>query len=190
MLQELRAASLSLHSKAHLTGQVFPRRPVPVVGIARFLAETRQAHVALRRFPVHTDTNFADVLDNDLRALSALVPVPSPGPTQYSDYLDGLGVPRLGCHWYNLVFAHISGGGNTICKAIAPSLPDECVLGYYESIHWEDADRLRSLLAYETLCWTPEQQAACVDETGAAFSHGLGMLATLSPPAPAVRRDM
>lgn len=180
MLTRLRTASIGLHSDGQLVGRVLPRRAVPLPGVARFLVQTRQAHVALRRFPVATRTDFADVLDNDLAALSTLVAVPAARPTAYSEYLDGLDVARLGCHWYNLVFAHICGGGRAIYDAIAPSLPEECALGYYECIPGEDAGRLREELERQTAVWSAEAQEACVRETAVAFGHGLRMLAALS----------
>jgi hypothetical protein len=171
-LTELRTASVALHTRGQLARRV-PARAPTAAGLSRFLMESREAHVVFRtKFPVRTSVDFAAKLSEDIRAMYGLDM--SDYPSEYADYLGTLTVPQLGCHWYNMVFAHLAGGGSAVYGSIRGAL-DRPLL-YYESIGEEDMVALRAAFEHETDSWTEEDRRACLEETRRAFGFGLDLM--------------
>lgn len=174
---ELRAASVRLHTQGQLARQVIHGRAPTARGMARFLVQTREAHGVFRaKFPVKTRTDFVDALGEDLRAVYGFDIACYPGnrPGDYAAYLGTLAVPQLGCHWYNVVFAHLSGGGRTLYESMRGELPRP--LQYYECSGQEDVDALRAAFEAECEAWSAEERGACLAETPAAFAYGMQTL--------------
>lgn len=188
-VQDLRTASVSRHSDALRAGRVPPIvRPTPT-SLARFLSETKHAHEVFRaRLPVRTTQDYALMLSMDIERV---IPPWDRWPTDraYAEYLKDLDVPRLGCHFYNTVFAHARGGGAAIYDTVRSEVGD-ITLQYFENIVHEDTNALAQEFDAMAHTWTPDQKSACIEETDKAFEFGMANLRLLSPRSPTYMYDM
>lgn len=189
----LKARTRSMHSAQQLRGEVpRPGGPRPIAAFARYLAEQRAVHAALARFPVRLPVDFVEALETDLwflelEAWHADMPwlVQEPYTSDYAAYLTDLPVPRLGCHWYNLVFAHLVGGNRRVAEAaVADVLPPNWLDAseFYSlprRVSADDLDGLRDRLEAEARRWTRVDRRACVDDTREAFARASRLNALL-----------
>lgn len=191
----LKARTRSLHTAQQLRGEV-PRpsgpRPGALTNFARYLAEQRAVHAALTKFPVRLPVDFVEALETDLwflelEAWHADMPwlLQDPYASEYAAALHGLSTPQLGCHWYNLVFAHLAGGNRRVAEAaVADVLPptwlDTSVFyGLPAQVTPDDLADLRDRLEAEARRWTPQARRACVNETPQAFARASRLNALL-----------
>lgn len=164
----MRTASLKLHGR----DMAPTNRPPTALGFARYLAEQREIHAALHRFPVHTRVNLSGAADLDLLVYEDGLPlVDEPYVSEYAEHLNGLPVHLLGCHWFNAVFAHLSGGGLAIAKAASPVLPSRFLETSELYNPREDVGDLKDRFELEAMSWTTSQRVACLRETPSAFSR-------------------
>jgi hypothetical protein len=196
----LKARTRSMHSASQLAGAMPARAPLAtpaakqaaVTNFARYLAEQRAVHAALKAFPVHpAHVDFVEALDTDLwflelETFQADLPwvLPKPYRSDYAEFLHHLPVHRLGCHWYNLVFAHLVGGNRRVAEAaVAGALPPNWLdLSDFYALPTRvtDVEGLRQRFEVETRTWTPEQRAECLEETAEAFRRATLMNSLLS----------
>jgi hypothetical protein len=175
----MRAATLSLHSSQQRAGIVTGQKHARFTGFCKYVAEQRELHGVLRaRFPVRTVTNFQEALDTDLfflelEAWHADLPMLTPQPyvSEYAAFLETLPKERLGCHWYNLVFAHLVGGNRAIAASAAPVLPKGWLDSseFFTRVKDDDVLTLRDAFETEAQSWSPEQREVCLAETEDAF---------------------
>jgi hypothetical protein len=169
---KLRAASRAMHTKSLMA---MPAAPAPAPArFARYLACQRDAYLAMRDFPVHVP--MLDDLEADLAtirsdALAGLRDCDDAYPT----YLASSPAHVQGCHWYNLVFAHLAGGGRLVAQAAAPpGFLDTS--RYYAAAQRVDVEGLRAEFDGTAATWTPAQRRRCVDETPTVFSFMVDMV--------------
>jgi hypothetical protein len=194
----LKARTRSLHTAQQLRGEVHrpagPARPGAITNFARYLAEQRAVHAALTQFPVRLPVDFVEALETDLwflelEAWHADMPwlLQDPYASDYAAALDGLPMPQLACHWYNLVFAHLVGGNRRLADAaVADVLPPHWLdtsafYGLPARVTPDDLDDLRDRLEAEARRWSPQARRACVDETPRAFARASTLNAFLLP---------
>lgn len=190
----LKARTRSMHSENQLRGQVAPK-PTTLTNFARYLAEQRAVHAALRTFPVRLPpaVDFVEALDTDLWFLEletwhADMPwlLQDPYVSEYATFLADLPIPRLACHFYNVVFAHLVGGNRRVAEAALDGvLPVPEWLDASEfyrlpaRVSAEDLEDLRDRLEAEARRWTRADRRACADETADAFARASRLNALL-----------
>lgn len=143
------------------------------------MAEQREIHRVLRReFPIRTKVNYVDALDTDLWYLEldawiADLPciVSEPYTSEYAKYIESLPVHVMGCHWYNIVFAHLAGGNRAVMEAASSVLPENwtSTSEFLKPASSEEIDGLRDAFEKEAASWTDDQRHACLLETPSAF---------------------
>lgn len=166
----MRNASLKLHTHS-ITHSIAPAPPT-TLGFAKYLAEQREIHTALQRFPVRTTTNLAGAADIDLLMYEdGLSLVEEPYVSKYAVYLHKLPLHVLGCHWFNAVFALLAGGGLIVAKQASPVLPPKFLETSMLYTAREDVADLKEQFEREAQSWTTAQRVACLRETSSAFAH-------------------
>lgn len=191
----LKARTRSMHTAHQLRGQVVtPKGPTTLTNFARYLAEQRAVHAALRRCPVRLPpaVDFVEALDTDiwfleLEAWHADMPwlLQDPYVSEYAAFLADLPTPRLACHFYNAVFAHLVGGNRRVAEAaldgvLPPSWLDASE--FYRlpmRVSVDDLQDLRDRLEAEARRWTRADRRACVKETTEAFARASRLNALL-----------
>lgn len=133
-VDELKEAARALHSDAQLQGRMWvattagsPTRQ----GVVRYMAELRGAYRILsNRLPeplASVAVEAGAAVERDLFFLVASEHTPDPPFSNsylaYSGYVSNLSYPEAVSHFYNLLFAHLAGGGRTVADTIAPVLP-------------------------------------------------------------------
>lgn len=187
----LKARTRSLHSAQQLRGQV-AATPTTIANFARYLADHRAVHAALQRFPVRLPVDIREALDTDLwflelEAWHADMPwlLQEPYHSEYAAYLETLDTPRLGCHFYNLVFAHLVGGNRRVAQAALDGVLPPAWLDasdFYRlpaRVSSEDLADLRDRLEAEARRWARADRRACVEETREAFARASQLNALL-----------
>jgi len=179
-VQQMRTATITLHTAQQLRGDVAPRGRPTFHGFMKYMAEQRHVHHALREtFPVRTKADFVGALDTDLfflelEAWHADLPliIPTTYKSDYAAFLYTLPAHRVGCHWYNLVFAHLVGGNKAVASAAAEVLPKNWIESseFFSRIDRDEVDALRDAFEAHAQLWTPEQRDECLGETKRAFS--------------------
>ncbi len=189
----LKARTRSLHSSAQLQGIVAPRQmrgqvtsqsPTTIAHFARYLADQRAVHGVLEKFPVRLPVDVREALDTDLWFLELeawQVDMPwllqDPYHSDYAAYLTSLDTPRLGCHFYNLVFAHLVGGNRRVAEAALPEVLPRDWLDTSEfyrlpaRVSSDDLEDLRDRLEGEARRWSRADRRACLEETAEAFAR-------------------
>ena len=185
----MRASTLHLHSASQLARTIHHQPPKTMTGYMRYAAEHREIHKVLRRdFPVRTTVNYVEALDTDLwflemEAWNADLPhiIREPYSSAYAQYIDALPKHVMGCHWYNMVFAHLVGGNRTIIEAVSPVLPDNWMntSEFLKQASREEIDGLRNAFEVEAQSWTEEERTACLLETPTAFQRATSLNALL-----------
>lgn len=173
---ELRTAALRMHSQSHLERRVPQIYRPTLPGVARYLDEARRVHAALGQFPVKPAINFREVLESDIDSIGRR----EKGDEEYAGYLRTLSVPELGCHWYNVVFAHVSGGGQSIYGKIRPCLPLDMDLSYFHEVPASDIEAMRLAFEQETSGWTARERELCMLQLPSVFDNGIRMLRNLN----------
>ncbi|XP_074558202.1 putative inactive heme oxygenase 2, chloroplastic [Curcuma longa] len=126
----------------------------------------------------------ASNLSKDLEWLSKreIIPQPSNPGTTYAKYLSQLAennVPSFLCHFYNIYFAHIT-GGQEIGKKVSSMLLEGSELEFYK---W-DSDANKSLKDVRDNLnklgehWTREEKNTCLKEAAKSFRY-LGQIVRL-----------
>lgn len=184
MIDALRLASRNMHTPQQLARKVTPATPPSFSGFSKYMAETREVHRVLHReFPIRPRENFVEALDTDLwflelEAWNADLPmfVQEPYSSNYAKYLDELPKHKLGCHWYNLLFAHLVGGNRVLAETASSVLPK----GWIASSEFfqipgkttkEETFALQSAFEKEALTWTKLERQECLDETPLVFEY-------------------
>lgn len=189
----LKARSRSMHTAQQLRGQtIVTPKPATVDNFARYLAEQRAVHAAMRTFPVRLAVDFVEALETDLWFLElevwhADMPwlLQDPYVSEYATFLKDLPVPRLACHFYNLVFAHLVGGNHRVAEAALEGVLPTSWLDASEfyrlpaRVSAEELDDLRDRLETETRRWTRADRRACANETADAFARASRLNALL-----------
>ncbi|KAG6496471.1 hypothetical protein ZIOFF_044338 [Zingiber officinale] len=126
----------------------------------------------------------ASSLSKDLEWLSKreIIPQPSNPGTTYAKYLSQLAennVPSFLCHFYNIYFAHIT-GGQEIGKKVCSMLLEGSELEFYK---WDgDANKslkdVRDNLNNLGEHWTREEKNTCLKEAAKSFRY-LGQIVRL-----------
>ena len=183
MLNQMRLRSLELHTSHR--GLLLPtnRRPARD-GFVRFLARKREVHKQLDvglPLTAKPQRDFVTDIEVDLWSLEyspdAPPAVPDPFPCEYAEYLKTLSQARLACHFYNVVFAQLVGGGLVVAREAAPVLPHKWLdveSQYFRPSATEAVVlRLRHDLEELGATWTQAERDACLAETPDAFFWGL-----------------
>jgi hypothetical protein len=181
----MRQETMRLHSAAQKRGEFTTPNP-SFAGYVRWIRHQREIHHTLRQFPVQPKIDLVEALDLELYYLEldatwndALLPGHDPSP--YAAYLDTLTEgtihsPKLGCHIYNVVLAHLAGGNIHVAMSAASVLPK----GWIETSDFfnvaKDRDAATDLkTAFDEYCqsqWTETQRQKCLLETPQAFRYG------------------
>lgn len=186
---ELRSAALKMHSDDHLERRMPAARAPTRYGIVRYLTECREAHRVFRhKFPVATHKDLVKAIDADLTDLG--VALETRGyPVLYAPYLDTLPISNLGCHWYNMVFAHVAGGGQVIADSIRPQMPDGWTSRYFDFPDASTIHTMRHRFDSATSAWSPAERQTCLDESKYAFGYGMKLLEMLESGSPVKKND-
>ena len=190
-IDSMRAATLQMHSSHMLAAKAPPhahaaRPPHPPVtrhAFVQYLAAHRDVYRALQPFPVDLPRKFADDISSDLWAIQTDSLDATASSLYYSPYVRYLATlprERLGCHWYNSVFAHVAGGGLVVARAAQPVLPPGFFerSNFYKPLPAEGVDALRTAFEAEAGTWTDAGRDLCLAETPVAFRH-LGSITKL-----------
>jgi hypothetical protein len=186
-----------MHSASQLKGHVANKttpspKPATITNFARYLAEQRAIHAALCRVPVRLPVDVVEALETDLWFLElevwhADMPwlLQDPYVSEYATFLADIPVPRLACHFYNVVFAHLVGGNRRVAEAALDGVLPPSWLGlsaFYQlpaRVSADELDDLRDRLDAEARRWTRADRRACVDETAEAFARASRLNALL-----------
>lgn len=187
----LRHETIALHSATQLSGHVDPptlraRQPT-FQGYVRWIAHQRHIHQALKRFPVQPKFDFVEALETELYYLDLEAAwrdelVYQPEVTPYAAYLSTLPHALLGCHWYNVVFAHVVGGNTAVANTARDVLPKGWIETSGVFNHGCDAESLRDALELEASAWTSNERRGCLLETPVAFAYISGLHRELTDP--------
>lgn len=172
----LRQETIKLHTPHQLQGRVKTTGTPTFQGYVNWIAQQKRVHQVLAQFPVQPKIDFVDALDTELYFLeleatwqNTLITIPHTSP--YATYLTSLPEPLLGCHWYNVVFAHVAGGTTAVAQTARDVLPKGWIETSSVFQHHGDAQDLRDALELHVSSWTPEERDACLAETPVAFSY-------------------
>lgn len=176
----MRQETMRLHTVAQKRGEFTTPNP-SFTGYVRWIQHQRQLHHALKRFEVQPKIDLVETLDTELYFLElhatwcdTLLPATTSSP--YATYLESLDDAHLGCHFYNIVCAHLAGGNIYVAQSAKAALPK----GWIETSDFFNVANTRDLAtnlkeAFETYCqsqWTLQQRETCLGETPRAFAYG------------------
>jgi hypothetical protein len=172
----LRHETIKMHTSQQLQRRVQVTGTPTFQGYVTWIAQQKRIHHALARFPVAPKVDFVDAFDTELYFLeleatwrNQLIHIPS--QSAYAAYIESLPTPRLGCHWYNVLFAHIAGGNTAVANTARDVLPRGWIDTSSVFQHECDPSDLRAALELEASSWTEAERRQCIDETQVAFSY-------------------
>ncbi|XP_047074267.1 heme oxygenase 1, chloroplastic-like [Lolium rigidum] len=199
-VDEMKAASVRLHTKDQAKGgekepdklPVNVREPT-VEGYLQFLVDSKLVFEMLETIvdravvPCYaefrnTGLERSEALKKDLKWFSEQghkIPEPSAPGTAYASYLEGLSekdTQAFICHFYNVYFAHFS-GGRMIGTKIAEKLLNKKELEFYK---WEGTlsqllQDVRTKLNQVASSWSREEKNHCLEETEKSFTYSMDL---------------
>ena len=181
-VDRMRVATRKHHSPGQLKGTYTPPQGAPTLhGFMHYLSHHREIHRVLRReFPIITRTDYVEALDCDIWQLELdmwqndmPLLLPDTYDSTYARYIDGLSLPKKGCHWYNTVFAHLVGGNRQVAAAASTVLPPGWIQSsfFFKQADTEEIEALREAFELEAGTWSDTDRKTCLLETGEAFSR-------------------
>lgn len=181
-VNRLKTETITLHSGSQLKGVHHTPNP-SIQGYTKWIRAQRDIHARLQTFPIQPKVDLVECLDTELFYLDLElhrqdIPlnISELPESDYATYLENLQMHVLGCHWYNVVFAHLVGGNTFVAKSVTNALPARW-------IETSDFFRLKpdtmqiealrqSLEDHAQQKWSEIQRDQCVRETSAAFRLG------------------
>ena len=179
----MRQETMRLHSVAQKRGEFTTPNP-SFPGYVRWIQHQRQIHHALKRFEVQPKVDLVEALDTELYFLELHATwcdtlLPATPSSAYAAYLDSLDDARLGCHFYNVACAHLSGGNIYVATSAKSAVPNGWIetSDFFNVANTEPSREMATNLkeAFETYCqteWTSQQRETCLEETPRAFAYG------------------
>jgi len=133
--------------------------------------------------------DFVEALDEELYFLELEAAwrdelIQQPRTTPYTTYLSTLPRGLLGCHWYNVVFAHVVGGNTAVANTARDVLPKGWIETSKVFNHEVDPQSLRDAFELEASSWTSGERRGCLLETPVAFAYISGLHRELTDPSP------
>lgn len=193
-VQRMRTATIDLHSASQLKGHHTSPR-VNLVGYTTWIKAQKDVHTCLQKFPLQPKINYLEALETELFYLDMelyqqdiALDIDTIPMSEYAMYLecvkDRIDQQHiLGCHWYNVVFAHLVGGNTYVAKSASHVLPPQWIetSDFFQKTEPDTIDALRQ--GFEDLAmtsWTEDQREQCIAETFMAFRLGTQMHHLLS----------
>lgn len=185
-VQRLRTETIDLHSSSQLKGHHAAPR-VNLIGYTQWIKAQKDVHIRLQKFPLQPKIDYVEALDTELFYLDMelyhqdiTLDIDAMPLSEYAMYLECIQDQQhiLGCHWYNVVFAHLVGGNTYVAKSAAHVLPPNWIetSDFFQPVEHDSVAALRQGLEDLAMTsWTEEQRQQCVTETFMAFRLGTQM---------------
>lgn len=177
-LDKLKSVSLKFHTSPQLRGK-FQMNWTDEKFLS-YLSKKRTIHKVFNSTDIHPSQrayNFENELWVDIQSLD--IDAVKDQDTFYSDYLEYLVKSgereALFCHYYNFIFAHMTGGGRAIFSSAVPYLPS-----YHDSVYFVTRDpgtveRMKEELEEVASNWTSSQRLLCLKEAPVAFDMAMNL---------------